>query len=228
MDLVTKHAESKGPQWKGWFTVRMVPLARQVVGDTRRPLQLMFGAVDIVLLIACSNVGNLLLTRSLGRRREFTLRAALGAVRARLIRQLLTESLVIAVAAGAVGIFIADAGIYFVKTFGPANIPRLPEVTLDLPVLAFTSAVSLATGILFGLAPALGATRENLVASLKEGRQRSGSSPTSPRLRNALLVSQVALALVLVISAGLLTRTFFRMLSADGGFHAERVLTLQL
>jgi len=228
MDLVTRHAETKDPQWKGWFNARMVPLARQVTGDTRRPLQLMFGAVCIVLLIACSNVANLVLSRSLGRRREFTLRAALGAGRARLVRQLLTESLVIALAAGAVGSLIAIAGIYFVKTFGPSNIPRLREVALDLPVFTFTLGIALATGILFGLAPALGATRANLVNSLKEGSERSGTSATSRQLRDALLVSQVALALVLIISAALLTRTFFRMLGTNGGFNAERVLTFQL
>jgi predicted permease len=228
MDLFTKHAEAQDSRWKGWFNTRVVPLDRQVVGDTQRPLQLMLGAVGIVLLIACSNVANLLLTRSLARRREFTLRAALGAGRGRLIRQLLTESLLIAVAAGGVGIAIAKAGIYFVKTLGPSNLPRLREVTLNVPVFAFALGISLITGILFGLAPAIGATRENLVASLKDGGQRSGGNRTSPRLRNALLVSQVALAMVLVISAGLLTRTFFQVLGANGGFNAERTLTLQL
>jgi predicted permease len=228
MDLVAKHAEAKDPLWKGWFNARIVPLERQVTGDTRRPLQLMFGAVGIVLLIACSNVANLLLTRSLGRRREFTLRAALGAGRARLVRQLLTESLVIALIAGVVGILIAFAGIYFVKTFGPSNIPRLQEIALDLPVLAFTLGISLATGILFGLAPALGATRENLVTSLKEGSQRSGTSSAGSRFREVLLVSQLALALILVISAGLLTRAFLGMLGTNGGFYAERVLTFQM
>jgi putative ABC transport system permease protein len=188
----------------------------------------MLGAVGIVLLIACSNVANLLLTRSLGRRREFTLRTALGAGRARLIRQLLTESLLIAILAGAVSILLANAGIYFVKTFGPSNLPRLREVTLDLPVFGFALLVSLATGILFGLAPAMGATRKNLVDSLKEGSQRTGVSPTSPRLRSALLVSQVALALVLVVSAGLLTRTFFHLRGTNGGFNPDRVLTFQL
>ena len=228
MDLITKHAEAKDPQWKGWFNSRIVPLTRQVVGDTELPLQLMLGAVGIVLLIACSNVANLLLTRSLGRRREFTLRAALGADRARLIRQLLTESLLIAAAAGGFAILIANAGIYFVKTFGPSNIPRLREVTLDLPVFAFAACVSLATGTLFGLAPAFGATRANLADSLKEGSQRSGVGSASARLRSGLLVSQVALALVLVISAGLLTRTFLRLLGANGGFNPDRVLTFQL
>jgi predicted permease len=228
MDLITKHAEAKDPQWKGWFHSRIVPLTRQVVGDTQLPLQLMLGAVGIVLLIACSNVANLLLTRSLGRRREFTLRAALGAGRARLVRQLLTESLLIAAAAGALAVLIANAGIYFVKTFGPSNIPRLREVTLDLPVFVFAACVSLATGILFGLAPAFGATRQSLADSLKADSPRSGVGSASPRLRNALLVSQVALAMVLVISAGLLTRTFFRLLGANGGFSPDRVLTFQL
>jgi predicted permease len=228
MDLVTKHAEAKDPQWKGWFNTRVVPLTRQVVGDTEHPLRLILGAVGIVLLIACSNIANLLLTRSFGRRREFTLRMALGAGRARLIRQLLTESLLIAISAGAISILLANAGIYFVNAFGPANLPRLHEVTLDLPVFAFALCVSLATGILFGLAPAIGATHENLADSLKEGSQRTGVSSSSPRLRNALLVSQVALALVLVISAGLLTRTFFHLLGANGGFNPDRVLTFQL
>jgi predicted permease len=228
MNVFTKHAEAQDSRWKGWFNIRAVPLERQIVGDTRLPLQLMLGAVGVVLLIACSNVANLLLTRSLARRREFTLRAALGAGRGRLIRQLLTESLLIALAAGFLGILIANAGIYFVKTLGPSNLPRLREVTLNLPVFAFALGVSLITGILFGLAPAIGATREDLVASLKDAGQRSGSSRTSPRLRNALLVSQVALAMVLVISAGLLTRTFFQILGANGGFNAEQVLTFQL
>lgn len=228
MDLVTKRAEEKDPQWKGWFNTRLVPLTRQVVGDTQRPLQLMFGAVGIVLLIACSNVANLLLARALNRRREFTLRAALGANRSRLVRQLLTESLLIAIAAGAVAIFIASAGINFVRAFGPSNIPRLREVTLDPAVFAFALSVSLATGILFGLAPAFGVAREDLLTSLKEGGRSSAGSAASPRLRNALLISQVALALVLVVSAGLLTRTFFRLLGANGGFNPDRVLTFQL
>src|SRR5580693_2154149 len=131
MDLVTKRAEERDPQWKGWFNTRLVPLTRQVVGDTQRPSELILGAVGMVLLIACSNVANLVLARSLGRNREFTLRAALGASRSRLVRQLLTESLLIAIAAGAVATLIANVGIDFVKAYGPSSIPRLGEVRLD-------------------------------------------------------------------------------------------------
>ena len=228
MDLVTKRAEERDPQWKGWFNTRVVPLTRQVVGQTQRPFELILGAVGIVLLIACSNVANLLLARSLGRSREFTLRAALGASRSRLVRQLLTESLLIAIAAGAVATLIANVGIDFVKAYGPSSIPRLGEVRLDPQVFAFALCVSVATGILFGLAPAFGATRKDLANSLKEGGRSFAGTPASPRLRNALLVSQVALALVLVVSAGLLTRTFFHLLGANGGFNPERVLTFQL
>jgi predicted permease len=213
---------------KGWFNCRVTPLARQVGGETRRPLLLVLGAVGVVLLIACSNVANLLLTRSLARRREFTLRAALGADRSRLIRQLLTESLLLAAAGGALGLLIAEAGITFVKAFGPANIPRLREVSLDPAVFGFTLAVTLLTGILFGLVPALAAGRENLVESLKEGGQRAGASPASQGIRNSLLVSQVALALVLVIAAGLLVRTFYQMLGSDSGFNPTRVLAFEM
>src|SRR5271156_157218 len=228
MNVITKRAETIDPRWKGWSNTRLTPLEKQVVGDSQRPLLLILGSVGIVLLIACSNVANLLLTRSFGRRREFTLRAALGAGRARLVRQLLTESLVLALAGGLLGIWFAVAGVRFLKAFGPANIPRLQEVSLDTHVFAFAAAISLFTGIFFGLAPALEAARKNIFESLREGGQRAGAGSAHPRLRNALLVSQVALALVLVISAGLLVRTFYHMLSVDPGFRPAQVFTFQL
>jgi predicted permease len=228
MDLVGKRMESQYPGSAGWFNTHVVPMARQVTGDTRRPLLLLLGAVGVVLLIACSNVASLLLTRSLGRRREFTLRAALGASGGRLVRQLFTESLLLALGGGMVGILLAEAGVYFVRALGPGSIPRLHEVSLDLRVLAFTLAVTLATGILFGLAPVIGSFRQDLIGSLKEGGQRSGGSPAGSRVRGAFLVTQIALALVLVIAAGLLTQTFFRLLNADPGFRAEHVLTFEL
>lgn len=226
-DIMGKQLE-KQPNSKGWFNTRITALARQVVGDTRRPLLLFLGAVGVVLLIACSNIANLLLARSIDRRREFAVRAALGAGRRRLIGQLLTESLVLAAAGGALGLLLGDAGIYFAKAFGPANIPRLQEASLDVRVFAFVFGSTLATGILFGLAPALAAAGTNLVESLKAGGQRLAGSASSPQIRNAILVTQVALTMVLVIAAGLLVRTFYQMLRPDAGFDPTRVLTFEV
>jgi putative ABC transport system permease protein len=228
MDLLGKRLERQFPNSSGWFNARLTPMSRQVAGDTGRPLLLLLGAVGVVLLIACSNVASLFLARSLKRRREFTLRAALGAAQGRLVRQLLTESVLLASVGGLVGLLFANAGIYFVKVFGPANIPRLHEVSLDLRVLAFTLTVTLLTGVFFGLAPAIGAVRASLMEALKEGGQRSGEGPSGSKIRSAFLVTQVALALVLVVATGLLTQTLFRLLKVDPGFRAEHVLTFEL
>ncbi|MGA8223425.1 MAG: ABC transporter permease [Candidatus Acidiferrales bacterium] len=228
MNVLTKRLDTENPRSKGWNVSRVKPLARQVVGDTERPLLLLFAAIGVVLLIACANVANLILMRSVGRQREFTLRAALGAGRARIVRQVLTESIVLAFAGGVLGIALGEAGVYFVKAFGPASLPRLHEVTLDARVFFFALGITLITGILFGLVPALGAANENLAESLKEGGQRSGGSHAGSRMRNALLVSEVALALVLVIAASLLVRTFVHMLKVDPGFNPARVLTFEL
>jgi predicted permease len=228
MDVLGQRLQAQFPRAKGWFISRVTPMARQLAGDTRRPLLLILGAVGIVLLIACSNVAGLLLTRSLGRKREFTLRAALGADKWRLIRQLLTESLLLAACGGLLGVVLAAAAIHFVKILGPSNIPRLGETALDFRVLAFALGVSLVAGVFFGLAPAITATQENLIGSLKEGGPRSGESHATTKLRNALLVSEVALAFILVIAAGLLAQTFFHLLSVDPGFNPSRVLTFEL
>ena len=228
MDVLGQRLQAQFPQAKGWFTSRVTPMARQLAGETRRPLLLILGAVGIVLLIACSNVASLLLTRSLGRKREFTLRAALGADKRRLIRQLLTESLLLASFGGLLGTLLTAAAIHFMKILGPASIPRLGETTLDFRVLGFALGVSLFSGVCFGLAPAIAGTRENLIESLKEGGPRSGESQATTKLRNALLVSEVALAFVLVIAAGLLAQTFFHLLSVDPGFHPAHVLTFEL
>ncbi|HKD62959.1 MAG TPA: ABC transporter permease [Candidatus Acidoferrales bacterium] len=228
LNVFAKEREKEFPGAEGWFSSKVTPLASQVSGETRRPLLLIFGAVGVVLLIACANVANLLLTRSLGRRREFTLRAALGAAQGRLVRQLLTESVLLAFLGGVAGLLLGELAIQFVKAFGPLNIPRLHEIRLDPGVFAFTLVVTLVTGLLFGLAPALGATREDLVDTLKEGGLRSGSGPARQKIRSALLVSEVALALVLVIAAGLLVRTFFHLLKVDPGFNSSRVLIFEL
>ena len=229
MAIFSKRIEAEfPPQAKGWFECRFVPLAQQVSGDVRRPLLLILGAVGVVLLIACSNVASLLLARSIARRREFTLRTALGASRGRLIRQLLTESLLLAAAGGLVGVLFAEAGIRFTRAYGPGNLPRLRDVGLDLPVLAFALGAALVTGILFGLAPALAAGRENLAGSLRAAGQRLSGGAQSSRLRKILLVSEMALAVVLLVAAGLLTRTFFRLLGTDPGFHATHALTFEI
>ncbi len=225
--LFEKRLEGQVPAEKGWAS-SFVSLPQQTVMDAKRPLLLLFGAVGLVLLIACSNVAGLVLNRSLGRRRELTLRGALGAGRKRLMQQLLTESLLLALAGGGLGIVLGEMCLYLVKRLGPANIPHLHETGLDLRVMLFALMVTLATGMLFGLAPAIGSTRMSLVETLKEGGQRTGGSAAAPRIRQGLLVVQIALAMVLVVAAGLLVRTFYHMLRADAGFDATRVITFEL
>ena len=228
MNVLSQRMENEFPDLKGWFHSRVTPLARQVAGDTRRPLLLLLGAVAVVLLIACSNVANLLLARSAGRKTEFSLRAALGAGPGRVIRQVLTESAVLAAGGGLLGTVLAETGIVLVKVLGPSDIPRLREVTLDPWVFAFLVGVTLLSGIVFGLAPALGAARRNLAAALNEGGQRSGGSASASRIRDALFVSEVALALVLAVASALLVQTFLRLERVNPGFAAERVLTFEL
>ncbi|HZZ38830.1 MAG TPA: ABC transporter permease [Acidobacteriaceae bacterium] len=228
MDLFAARMDREHPTWKGWTRSVVTPLQRQVAGDTRRPLLLILAAVGVVLLIACFNVAGLLLTRSIARQREFTLRTALGAGPMRVVRQLLTESLLLAAAGGVLGIAIASAGVAFVKAFGPADLPRLHEAAPDFRVFAFVAVITLFSGILFGLAPGLGATRVNCAESLREGGQKSGSAASHPRLRAALVVSQIALALALVMASALLVRSFRQLLATDSGLGPDRVLTFQL
>jgi putative ABC transport system permease protein len=225
MNLFEKKIEDQAPNESGW-QCRMRSLERQIVGDTRQPLLLVLGAVGVVLLVACSNVASLLLARSLERTREFTMRAALGARKGRLVQQLLTESILLALAGGTVGILLAMAGVAIVKSLGPSNIPRLEETSLDLKVFVFVLGVTIATGIIFGLVPSFGATRGNLV--IKDRQARDSGGVIGGRLRNILLVSQLALALVLVTAAGLLVRTFTYMMRTDPGFSPSRVITFEL
>jgi predicted permease len=215
------------PQEKNWAS-HAVPLMRQTASDARLPVLLLLGAVSVVLLIACANVAGLTLNRSLGRRRELTLRGALGAARSRIIQQLMTESLILALIGGGLGILLAEVCLLMVKNFASGAIPHLNETGLDLRVITFAVGVTFASGLFFGLAPAMGATRMNMVEALKSGGQRSGGSASAPKMRNALIIVQVAMAMVLVIAAGLLVRTFNSMLRADAGFDATRVVTFEL
>ena len=213
------------------YGMDVIGLQQQVVGDVRRALLVLLGSVSLVLLIACANVANLLLARAAGREKEVAIRAALGASWRRLARQLLTESILLGLLGGAAGLLVARASLLVVRTMNPGNIPRLDEIGINGAVLAFTFGLSLATGILFGLAPAWRAIKLDPNSSLKAGG-RSGQSDGGlylkrHRLRGLLVASELALSLVLLIGAGLLIRSFIRLQSVPPGFTADNVLSMQ-
>jgi putative ABC transport system permease protein len=228
MDLFASRMDKVNPVAKGWFNSHIVPLQKQIAGDNQRPLLLMLSAVAGVLLTVCFNLASLLLIRSIGRQQEFSIRAALGAGRYRIVRQLFTESLLLSLAGGAVGLIICVGCIFMIKHFSPSMLPRLQEARYDLPIFGFAIAMTLLTSVIIGVAPAVGATRLNLVQSLKEGGQKAGIGPSHFPLRNALVVFQIALSLVLVAGCGLLVRTFSQLLSVDAGFLREHVTTFEL
>ena len=206
---------------------RIVPLKEKVVGEIRLALVTLLCAVGFVLLIACANVAHMLLARAAARTHEVAVRAALGAGRARLVRQFLAESLIIAMLAGAVGLLLAWWGVRAMVRFGPAGIPRLETLSLDWRVAAVTLAVSVATGILFGLAPALHASGLNSAESLKEGG-RSSNGPARQQVRGLLVISEFALSLMLLIGAGLMVRSFIALQAIDPGFRPDHLLTMQI
>jgi predicted permease len=208
------------------------PLRDLIIGDARRSLLVMLGAVGLVLLIACANVASLLLVRASGRKREWAIRSALGAGRGRIIRQLLAESVLLAVAGAALGLMLGFAGVRALLAVSPAGLPRLGEngsaVAMDWRVLAFTLTVALLTGILFGLFPALAASRTDLNTSLKEGSNRSGTGFRTGKTRSLLVVSEFALALVLLVGTALLIRTFISLRAVSPGFDSHNVLTAEM
>jgi predicted permease len=214
------------------FTISVVPLRDQVVGDVRRAVLVLLGSVALVLLIACANVANLLLTRASGRQKEVAIRTALGASWRQVVGQLLTESVLLGVIGGAAGLLVAQASLIVVRTMNPGNIPRLEAITIDPTVLAFTFGVSLLTGVIFGLAPAFRAARVDLTSTLKAGGRGDhgdgGFGSGRLRLRSLLVVSELALALMLLIGAGLLVRSFMRLQEVPPGFNPDRVISMRL
>jgi putative ABC transport system permease protein len=206
----------------------LMPLHEYLVGDIRLPLMILFGAVGFVLLIACTNFANLLLARAASRQREMVIRAALGARRFRLIRQMIVESVLLALLGGAFGVVLAMWGVDLLVALRPANLPRLAAIGIDGRVLIFTLLLSLLTGIVFGLIPAWSAAGANVSEALKEGSRASTASFTRHRLRSALVVVEIALALVLLVGAGLLIRSFALLRAVDPGFQPEGVLTMRI
>ncbi|MFZ0593714.1 MAG: ABC transporter permease [Bryobacteraceae bacterium] len=214
------------------FGMTVIGLQDQVVGDVRRALLVLLGSVTLVLLVACANVANLLLTRAAGRQKEVAIRSALGAGSGRLVRQLLTESLLLSLLGAAAGLLIAEWSLYVLRAMNPGNIPRLEDIRISGSVLAFTFGISVVTGILFGIAPAWRAARVDLNTSLKAGG-RSAQSDSGMRLmrhqlRGLLVVSELALSLMLLIGAGLLIRSFARLQSVPPGFTTNHVLSMHM
>ncbi|HEY4051940.1 MAG TPA: ABC transporter permease [Acidobacteriaceae bacterium] len=228
-----EYRRTYGPQAMGQQDgFGVVSLAAAWVGDTRTSLWVLMGAVGFVLLIACANVANLMLVRATGRKRELATRAALGAGRGQIVRQLLTESLALALTGGVLGLVLGAVGVRLLLAMAPTYIPHVGDngtaVVPDMHVLLFTLGVSVVTGILFGLAPAINASRPNLVAALNESSSRSGVGFRSGKLRSALVVIEMALALILVIGAGLLIRTFIKLEAVNPGYDTRNVLTMAM
>src|SRR4029077_1816165 len=214
------------PAGSGW-SIEVEPLQESLVGNVRPMLLVLMGAVVLIILLALVNVANLLLARASGRQREMAVRLAMGATRSHMIRQLLTESMILSLVSGVVGVLTAIAALHFVQ-FLPARIPRLAEVQVDWTVLAFALLVSLLAGLGFGLVPALQSSKAEIAVAIREGARGSGTSGKTNRLRGLLIASESALAVVLMVGAGLLLRTFWGLLQENPGFNPSRIVAANL
>ncbi len=235
MDTITArlrqdHPENYPPN--GGLTFGIVPLMEQVVGDVRRTLYLLLGAVGFVLLIACANVANLQLSRTVARQKEIAVRSALGATRGRVVRQLLTENVLLGLGGGVLGLLLAFGSIYWIRILGPQSVPRLSDVSIDTTALLFTFAISVTSAILFGLAPAGRASAINIQNTLQDTSRTSAGMGAmwghDKGLRHLLVIAELALCTMLLIGAGLLIRSFYRAKDVPPGFNPQNVLTLEL
>ena len=223
---IAVRVKAANPDLPNTYGFIATPLADWLLGDVRPALLVLLGAVGLVLLIASLNVANLLLSQAVTREREISIRAALGASRARIVRQFLTENLLLAFAGGIAGLLLGVWGVDFLRAFGPTDLPRLQDVRMDLAVLGWTALISLGSGLLFGLAPAWHGTRMNLNDSLKESGRSGGESMGARRLRSLLVISEVALAMMLLISSVLLIRSFVQLQQVQPGFAPRQIVTM--
>jgi len=228
MSTIATRLQQQYPEANADLGAAVQSLHEHLVGDIKPALLVLLGAVGLVLLIACANVANLLLARAAVRQKEIAVRVALGARRLRLIRQFLTESVLLSTLGGIVGLGIAYGGLILLKSFIPENISQAREISIDLKVLGFTLLVSVLTGLIFGLAPALQAIRFNQIETLKEGGRDAATGGSGKRLRSLLVMAEVAVSLVLLIGAGLLINSFLRLRNVDPGFRAENLLTMKV
>jgi putative ABC transport system permease protein len=228
MSIIGARLEQQYPEFNTNWGVNVVPLRTQFTGQIRKPLLILLGAVGCVLLIACANVANLLLARASSRKKEIAVRAGLGASRGRIARQLLTESVLLSLIGGAFGLLLAWWGTRALIALSPAGLMDLRNVSVNLRVLAFTFGLTLLTGIVFGLVPALEAARFDLNESLKEGGKNVGAGSRSHRLRSGFVVLQVALALVLLVGAGLFMKSLSHLRAVDPGFNPNNLLTMRI
>ena len=228
MSTIAARLQQQYPQSNAELGAVVQPLQEHLVGDIKPALLVLLGAVGLVLLIACANVANLLLARAAVRQKEIAVRVALGAKRSRLIRQFLTESVLLSTLGGLVGLAIAYGGLILLKAFIPENISQAREISIDVKVLAFTFLVSVATGLIFGLAPAIQAARFNQIDTLKEGGRDAATGGSGQRLRGLLVTAEVAISLVLLIGAGLLINSFLRLRNVDPGFRTDNLLTMKI